>query len=176
MNIRPVVWTADIPALCALDTSFATDRIYAVDRQPLAFTLTEREISPLTKTVCNLADEIEHLQQMPHVVVAEVNGEIAGLAAASCTAWNGRAVLWHLYVHPSCRGRGVGTALIQSALAYARSAGAWCLWLETPNVNGPAVRFYRKCGFTLCGLDVDLYHPAGPGKNETALYFSLPIT
>lgn len=39
---------------------------------------------------------------------------------------------------------------------------ARCLWLETQNVNYPAVQFYLRLGFELCGLDQTLYAP-GPG-------------
>jgi ribosomal protein S18 acetylase RimI-like enzyme len=38
-----------------------------------------------------------------------------------------------------------------------------CLWLETENVNYPAIGFYRRAGFRLCGLDDILYRPGDPG-------------
>ena len=50
-------------------------------------------------------------------------------------------------------------------------AGARCLWLETQNTNYPAIQFYQHVGFRLCGLDESLYDPAGPGRNEIALFF-----
>lgn len=50
------------------------------------------------------------------------------------------------------------------------------VWIETQNINYPAIQFYRKCGFTLCGLDENLYHPKGPGANEIALFFAKPIS
>jgi len=36
----------------------------------------------------------------------------------------------------------------------------------------PAIQFYRRMGFELCGLDVTLYDPASIVAGETALYFS----
>jgi ribosomal protein S18 acetylase RimI-like enzyme len=42
-------------------------------------------------------------------------------------------------------------------------------------VNSPAIAFYRRQGFTLCGLDLSLYDPAGSAPGEAALYFVLPL-
>ena len=62
----------------------------------------------------------------------------------------------------SARGVGIGRALLQAIEPIARAAGALRLWLETQNVNYPAIRFYRRQGFRLVGLDESLYDPAGP--------------
>jgi ribosomal protein S18 acetylase RimI-like enzyme len=43
-----------------------------------------------------------------------------------------------------------------------REPATGCLWLETQNVNYPAVQFYRRMGFRLCGLDETLYRPGIP--------------
>ena len=77
----------------------------------------------------------------------------------------------HLYVDRRQRGRGVGRALLDEVVARARDAGMRALWLETQNVNVPAIRFYRRLGFRLAGLDDSLYDPADvPG--EVALFFT----
>jgi ribosomal protein S18 acetylase RimI-like enzyme len=65
--------------------------------------------------------------------------------------------------------------LIAAVTAAARDAGTRCIWLETSNLAWPAIQFYRKMGFELCGLDQSLYDPAGTSGNETALYFMLPL-
>jgi hypothetical protein len=41
-------------------------------------------------------------------------------------------------------------------------------------VNYPAVHFYLRMGFQLCGLDETLYRPSDPGllPGEVALYFA----
>lgn len=100
---------------------------------------------------------------------------MVGFAATQYTGWNRRAVIWHLYVALDDRGRGVGTRLLSSVEAFARDAGARCLWLETQNVNHAAVRFYLRAGFTLCGLDMSLYDPQGPAGKEVALFFARPV-
>jgi ribosomal protein S18 acetylase RimI-like enzyme len=69
----------------------------------------------------------------------------------------------------------VGRALVEAVIAAARDAGMRCVWLETSTLAYPAIQFYRRLGFELCGLDASLYDPAGPAARETALYFARPL-
>ena len=53
---------------------------------------------------------------------AHLDGQPVGYASH----WEdepGRLVILHVEVHPSCEGRGIGTALVEHALADARSRG-----------------------------------------------------
>jgi ribosomal protein S18 acetylase RimI-like enzyme len=112
-------------------------------------------------------DQIETL-------VAEMGGAIVGVACISVATWNRRAVVEDLAVHPDRRGRGVGRALIEALEERARVGGARCLWLETQNINVPAIGFYRRLGFRFCGLDENLYDPVvHPG--EVALFFERDV-
>lgn len=174
--IRPARWSQDIPALSALDTSFFTDSIYRLTRDGLSLRLEEEAVAPpLQKHYpCDLLD-MEERANWDHAVVAEVEERLVGFAAAQYVAWNRRAVIWHLYAAPDYRGCGVGTRLLDSLDTFARDAGARCLWLETQNVNFPAVRFYLRLGFALCGLDTSLYDPEGPAGGEVALFFTRPV-
>jgi ribosomal protein S18 acetylase RimI-like enzyme len=73
---------------------------------------------------------------------------------------------------------GVGTALLAALDRRARAGGARCLWLETQNINYPAIQFYRRSGFRLCGLDDTLYDPEldpTTGPDEVALFFTRPL-
>jgi ribosomal protein S18 acetylase RimI-like enzyme len=174
--IRPARWSAAAALLAGLDTSFATDRIYRVIRDELEFRLAEEKIdSSLRKDHSSVADD-DTLREMDYALVAERDGELVGFAAAEFEAWNRRLIVRHLYVAARCRGSGIGRALLDHLDTFARSAGARCLWLDTPNVNYPAIQFYRHMGFRLCGLDESLYDPAGPGGNEVALFFVRELT
>ena len=46
-------------------------------------------------------------------------------------------------------GKGIGTALLNAAIAYARDANCTRLWLITTNDNLNALRFYQKRGLVL---------------------------
>jgi ribosomal protein S18 acetylase RimI-like enzyme len=174
VRIRSVRWSEDEARVAALDASFTTDRVYRVVRGGLSFDLVPEEVAPPLVKARGLAQEVDRLRGLPHVVVAEDAGALLGVAGASLSAWNRRAHLDGLYVAPEARRRGVGRALVDAVVAYARAAEARCLWLETQNTNYPAVRFYERVGFRLCGFDDRFYD--GAVAHETALFFALDLT
>jgi putative acetyltransferase len=55
------------------------------------------------------------------------------------------------------RGKGVGTALLEAAISWARAAGAHKLALEAWPDNTPALQLYRKAGFVEEGRKVRHY-------------------
>jgi len=109
------------------------------------------------------------------LLVACAGGEVIGYGELQFESCNDRARIEHIYVSGRFRGRGVGRSLIDALAERARrERAARCLWLETQNVNYPAVQFYLRMGFRLCGLDETLYRPGDPHlmPDETALYFA----
>lgn len=56
-----------------------------------------------------------------------------------------------LYVQPRHQGRGLGRALLEQGLDYARAAGAPSVWLTVNSENDPAIAFYLKQGFEKVG-------------------------
>lgn len=172
MLIRPVQLPSDRPALLRLDTSFTTDRIYRLQVAPRSFALVEAIVQPPLHKAFTLADELDDDRLWEQGFVAQDGDEIVGFAAVRTETWNRRTAIWHLYVAPQQRGKGLGRRLLGAVEAYARACGSRCLWLETSSVNVPAIEFYTQVGFSLCGLDQSLYDPGGEGGGETALYFA----
>jgi GNAT superfamily N-acetyltransferase len=76
-------------------------------------------------------------------LVAEEDGSAIGLAGIS-PGW-----LEQLYVLPEAQGRGVGTALLEEAVARRRDAGDEELRLWTLEANEPGRRFYEARGWQL---------------------------
>jgi ribosomal protein S18 acetylase RimI-like enzyme len=171
LTLRPVRWAEDAALLADLDTSFTTERVYRVLRNELGFTLVRARVDPPLRKDYGAITHASRVRQMDCAIVAEHQGRPAGFAAADYVSWNRRVVVWHLYVAPERRRTGVGAALLDGLDAFARSAGARCLWVETQNTNFPAVQFYQRMGFRLCGLDESLYDSARTGPHETALFF-----
>ena len=117
---RPLHWPADRAALLALDTSSVTDRFYRLEQAGRSISLEETmATSPIHKSY-RFADEVDALPTMSWVQVAQDADAVVGLAALRFEAWNRRARLEHLYVAPQARGRGIGRALVESALDGAR--------------------------------------------------------
>ena len=58
---------------------------------------------------------------------------------------------------PEHRRRGLGRALVEAIIAYAKEKGLASIVLEVRNSNFAAVELYRSMGFSPCGLRKDFY-------------------
>jgi ribosomal protein S18 acetylase RimI-like enzyme len=169
--VRAAQTQQDLDAISKIDRAYVTDRIYRVGRSELGFWLTEEPVSPPVQKV--YPDPSPELSD--RLLVATAGSEILGYAELRLNSWNDRAEIEGLTVSGRFRGQGIGRSLIQAVDERARKErSARCLWLETQNINYPAVQFYRRLGFEMCGLDETLYRPGMPGlvPGEVAIYFS----
>jgi ribosomal protein S18 acetylase RimI-like enzyme len=168
IEIRPAELERDAPSIRALDTSFATEVIFEVQSDARGFRLVERPVDPPLLKSFPL-EHVDGSQEWQNVWLAFDRGEAVGVVATQNDGWNRRAKVWHLYVNPEHRRRGIARRLLETALAAAREAGARTAWLETSNLNVPGVRAYERLGFRLCGLDTSLYDGT-PAEREVALF------
>lgn len=176
ITIRPARWPADERGVASLDFSYTTRRVYRLHREPLSFRFSVEALpSPLRKVIPSLESELPQLRATQHAAVADDGGLLLGLVAANLEAWNRRVRVEHLVVAPGARRRGVGRALMDSAVAFARGRGSRCVWLETQADNYDAIQFYQRLGFWLCGLDERLYDPASPAASDLAVFFALDL-
>ncbi len=104
--------------------------------------------------------------------LAYLDGRIAGRMLISAN-WNNYALVEDIEVDRSCRGCGVGRALIERGREWAMSRGLPGMMLETQSNNLAACRFYERCGFILGGFDRYLYRAQSPGTTEVAMYWYL---
>lgn len=171
MIIREIRREIDSKRLSDFDASFSTDRIYRIAVNEMSVEIKEEKLAaPFQKTypfdfIKNDIDEADY------AVVAEIEETIAGFATVKYEAWNNRAVLTGIFVAPESKGKGVGRALVDVAIDFAKTKSARCLFVETQNVNYPAIQFYRKVGFEFCGFDSALYNPTEISSGEIAFYF-----
>lgn len=168
MTVRPLDWARGAAGIARIDTSFTTDRVYrfARDKTGFGFALALLTRVPMTKSY-----PLPDGDPGEGAFVAELDGEIVGFAQVEAPAWNGRAAVRHLYASAPHRGLGLGSALVDALAGHAHAAHGRCLWIETQNVNYPAIQFYLAHGFRLCGLDESFYDPVElPG--EFALFFA----
>ena len=85
------------------------------------------------------------------VLVAAVDGEIAGFAALDGTELDG------LFIEPELWGQGIGCALVKAAVHQARRRGASLITV----IASPTARaFYERCGFTIEGEAQTRFGPA----------------
>jgi GNAT superfamily N-acetyltransferase len=171
LTLRSLRWPDDRTAILALDTSFTTGRVYRVVATGTAFTLHETTMSPPLHKVYDLTGEIDSFPALDHVLIAELEAQVVGLAALSIDRVDRRAIVRHLYIDRTQRGQGIGGALVDAMVARARQWQARCLWLETQDVNYAAIQFYLQAGFQWCGLDLSLDERDGSSTDETAVFF-----
>ena len=124
-------------------------RLRALADAPGAFgtTLAEDEVSPRLKWRTRL----ENPQAVTFVArhgggdVGLVNGE------GGYETDLGICGLFSMWVAPALRGRGVGGALVDAVIAWARAAGYERLLLEVGDANEAAIQLYASRGFEPTG-------------------------
>ena len=176
MTIREIRWPEEFEAIKRLDASFSSASTFHVVREGHSFILSEKKASPPLQKSYSLSGLGEQILPSDHTFVAENSAGLLGIASMRFEAWNKRAILRHLYIAAEHRGLGTGRALVEAVAACARALGARCLWAETQNTNHPAVQFYLRLGFQLCGLDTSLYTMSNDPAAEIGLFFTKPVT
>lgn len=174
--LRPARLPDDRASILAIDRSFTSDCVYRVRRTPDSFALEPVAVNPPIWKEMPLAEFLGDDRIWEEAIVAEDDGTVIGFAAYAHRAWNRRTELWHLYVDAARRGEGIGRQLVDAVVTAAQAAGMRAVWLETSNLAYPAIQFYWRLGFALCGLDTSLYNPTGAGAGETALYFARDLS
>lgn len=171
ITLRELRWPDDRDPILAIDTSFTTERVQRIFKNGTSFTMHEAAISPPLHKVYDLTDEIEDLPALDHVVIAERDKQVMGLAALTHDIADQRAIVRHIYVDRPFRGQGIGHALMDALLMRAEEWQVRYLWLETQDVNYDAINFYQKNGLEFCGLDLSLDVHNGSPTDETAVFF-----
>jgi putative acetyltransferase len=100
--------------------------------------------------------------------LAEVDGEIVGNIHVA-TSGHGFGEIG-MMVARDWRGRGVGTALMEHAIAWAREQGLHKLALDVFAHNEPAIALYRKLGFVEEGRHVKHYR-----RSNGELWDAIPM-
>ena len=108
----------------------------------------------------------------PAIFFAEVDGKLAG-RIRMLKWWNQFAYIEDLAVNPEYRGLGIGRALVERGIQWARENSFPGVMLETQDNNVPACTLYKSCGFVLGGFDRNVYKAINPNPRETALYWYL---
>ncbi len=88
---------------------------------------------------------------MPGGYVWEENGDVVGNVSLIRIRYRQRSIglIANVAVHPSFRRRGIGRALVESAIQEALSRGAGEIWLQVREDNEGAISLYEKLGFII---------------------------
>ena len=170
-EIRPAT-ANDMPRLIAMDHSTTTDYVWQLEirREPKQLTASFREVrlprSVEVKYPRNPLALAEEWTKRDAVLVALQSDEPVGYT--SLTQEQSSAIAWvtDLVVAPELRRRGVGSALLTAAQAWAAQRQARRLVLEVISKNQPGIRLAQKFGYEFCGYN-DQYYP----NQDVALFF-----
>jgi ribosomal-protein-alanine N-acetyltransferase len=125
------------------------------------------EIARASFTEGGFSVEEELTRPWSRIWIAHDEGRVAGFLIA-----------WHVAdeVHvlnvataPALRRRGVATALMLEALAYAATSHVRIVLLEVRRSNRPAILLYRRLGFTAMGIRPNYYSDDGEDAVEMVL-------
>ena len=137
LTLRPAR-PSDVTEILALIRELAT-----YEREPDAVITTEEDL---------LRDGFGESPRF-HVVMAEWDGEIAGMAFYffNYSTWQGRQGIYleDIFVRPPYRGNGIGKALMVHLAQVAVERGATRLVLQVLDWNEPAIGFYERMGAKL---------------------------
>ena len=144
---------------------------------------------PMAELFAAVAEERSGIASEPPVDVDARTVQFTASVTESMVAVAGDRVIGMIHVEASrhgfgefgmlvdreWRGRGVGSALIQAAIAWARDQGLHKLCLEVFTQNTAAIALYRKCGFVEEGHRVKHYRRAN-GELWDSLVMGLPLS
>ncbi len=83
--------------------------------------------------------------------------------------------LWGMYVRPEGRGRGIARALMQAALAHARTLdGVTQVQISVTEDADAARTLYEELGFRVWGTEPDAIRHGGRGVSEQHMVLTLP--
>lgn len=109
--------------------------------------LAQLSSSPVVFTVETLSGIVE--SPSSHLFFAECEGVVAGmLTVGEYLAPTGRKIwIEDVVVDEAMRGRSLGRALVEHAIAYSKSSGCGTLMLTSRPSRVAANALYRSCGF-----------------------------
>ena len=129
---------SDIPALCdLLNVLFTQEAEFAPDEAPQRRGLSRIVADPEIGTILIARDD------------RRIVGMVNLLYTVSTALGESVALLEDMVVLPDARGDGIGTCLLQEAIALAHARNCKRITLLTDRANTSAQDFYKKHGFSL---------------------------
>jgi ribosomal protein S18 acetylase RimI-like enzyme len=173
---------AEVRRLPRIPSSYETDVVFRVQRDPDPGGIVwgmreERLVQPFSKVYDegDVDDWIDSYQEVAgpgalRFIGAFDGSTCIGLATWTHTAWNSTVWLADIRVRRERQRSGTGSLLLSSVKSETAEARLRGIRVETQNTNHPAIQFYRRHGFVLCGLDDHLYSNQDLAMQEVALF------
>ncbi len=181
ITVRPAT-EADLIALTRLDLTYATDRYLALERSgeppehTFALRWRNRDPAPMAVYATYTLEGLRQaLQRTNLFLVAEIDGQTAGLLMVIAPSWTDAAEITDLAVDIAFRCVGAGRALVDAAVEWARGRGYRALWVEPRADNHAAISFYISLGFRLSGFNDRMYSNQDHEEGRATVYMYLDL-
>jgi ribosomal protein S18 acetylase RimI-like enzyme len=181
MTVRPIS-LREVRKFGPIDSGFQTDRVLRLHREERGgetlWRLREERLSaPYTKQY-DSGDVDEWLRLYADAAdiekfsfaLASLDGKPQGLLTWRGMGWNDTLWLVDIRVRPCARRRGVGAALVDFLKQVAAHQQVRGIAVETQINNYPALRFYRKQGFEIVGINDHLYANDDLQRQDVAIF------
>lgn len=99
-----------------------------------------------------------------------LDSRLVGIAIAEKRDWNRSLWVWEFHVDPGYRYQGLGSQMMNHLVEMAKKADCRAIVCETQNTNVPAIRFYRRNGFEIGGVDLSYYTNHDVTDFEVAIF------
>jgi ribosomal protein S18 acetylase RimI-like enzyme len=103
-------------------------------------------------------------------LVVEEGQRLIAFLDAEVETWRGVLKVWNLLVDEEHRRQGIGTNLMDKAEEFATHNQCRAISVEVQTTNWPALSFYSKMGFHICGVDDHFYTNHDLERKEVALF------
>jgi ribosomal protein S18 acetylase RimI-like enzyme len=157
--------------------TYAVHRIESLESIMLSLDLCELDV-PFVKTYQHASTQIAYYRELLRegLSVGAYDGtQLIGIGIADRQDWNGTLILWEFHVASDYRGRGIGRRMMDRLIETASQNYLRAISAETQNTNVPAIRFYRKLGFTLESVDLSYYGNDDLARGEVAVFMKRKI-
>ena len=136
--------------------AFKTLRMLALQESPAAFASSYEEEKDIP--LSTFAERLAYKSDQGRF--GAVDGDdlvgVVALGREGMKKLSHKAIIWGMYMTPACRGRGIGKALLQQAIALARAVPDIRQINLVVNASQlGAVRLYESVGFTVFGRERD---------------------
>jgi len=173
---------ADLAALTRLDLTYPTDRYLALERSgeppehTFALRWRNRVPAPMALYATYTLNDLRRaLSRTNLFLVAEVDGDVAGLVMIVVPDSTDAAEITDLAVDIAFRRLGAGRALVDSAAAWAREQQYRSLWVEPRADNHAAISFYVSLGFRLSGFNDRVYSNTDHEDGRPTVFMHLEL-
>ncbi|HAF98773.1 MAG TPA: GNAT family N-acetyltransferase [Paenibacillus lactis] len=159
------------------NAKYKVTKIENEERTTIDIQLVELE-APYHKEYTDSEDDLElysKIVPMGYSLGAYIGTRLIGVVIAEEIKWNNTVLIWHFQVSEDCRRMHVGKQLMDELVRLAEGNGIRAINLETQNTNVNAIRFYRKCGFEIEGIDLSHYTNDDVVDGEVAIFMKRKI-